>query len=57
MVLSFMRLYLGVELVVAEVERGVDGLEGLKVNVHFLLLAVLRQHSTAVQHKPVVRNY
>ena len=38
------------ELVVAEVEGGVDGLEGLKVNVDFLLLALLCHNGAAVDY-------
>ncbi len=44
---------LGVELVVAEVERGVDGLEGLKVNIDLLLLAFLGQDFTTVDDKAI----
>ena len=41
---------LGVELVVAEVEGGVDGFERLEVNVNFLLLALVGDNSTAVDN-------
>ena len=46
---------LGVELVVAEVERRVDGLERLKVNVDFALLVLVCQNGPAVDHQPVGR--
>ena len=39
---------LGVKLVITEIQRGVDCLERLKVNVHFLLLALLSDNSAAV---------
>jgi hypothetical protein len=45
---------LGVELVVAQVQRGVDGLERLEIDVHFLLFAVVCHHSPRVQHEPVL---
>lgn len=44
---------LRVELVVAEVQRRVDRLERLKVNVHLLLLALVRHDRAAVHHKTV----
>mmetsp|Transcript_61759 Transcript_61759/g.93244 ORF Transcript_61759/g.93244 Transcript_61759/m.93244 type:complete len:256 (+) Transcript_61759:579-1346(+) len=47
---------LNVELVVAEVEGGVDGLEGLEVDRHLPLLSVLCQHRAAVKHQPVGRH-
>mmetsp|Transcript_18612 Transcript_18612/g.70402 ORF Transcript_18612/g.70402 Transcript_18612/m.70402 type:complete len:297 (-) Transcript_18612:283-1173(-) len=47
---------LGVELVVAEVERRVDRLERLEVNVHALLLALLRDDRAAVDHQAVRRH-
>ena len=39
---------LGVKLVITEIQRGVDRLEWLKVNVHFLLLALLSDDCAAV---------
>ena len=39
------------ELVVAEVQGGVDRLERLKVDRHFLLLVVLGQNRAAVDNK------
>jgi hypothetical protein len=33
--------YLSVELVVAEVQSGVDGLEGLEINVDLLFLTII----------------
>lgn len=47
------RRYLGVELVVAQVERRVDGLERLEVEVHPLLFALVGHDSPAVDHQPV----
>ena len=44
---------LGVKFVVAEVQRGVDGLEGLKVDVDFLLLALVRDDRAAVDDQSV----
>lgn len=41
------------ELVVAEVERGVDGLERLEVEVHPLLLALVRHNRPAVDYQTV----
>ena len=38
------------ELVIAEVEGGVDGLEGLEVNVRLLLLALLGHNCAAVNN-------
>ena len=46
-------MYLGVELVVAQVERRVDGLERLEVEVHPLLLSLVGHDSPAVDHQPV----
>ncbi|KAI3478310.1 hypothetical protein L1887_59786 [Cichorium endivia] len=43
-----------VELVVAEVERGVDGLEGLEGEVDLLLLALVCEDGAAVNHETVV---
>ena len=36
------------ELVITEVQRGVDRLERLKVNVHFLLFTLLSDDGAAV---------
>ena len=41
------------ELVVTEVERGVDGLEGLEVDVDLLLLALVRDDGAAVDDQTV----
>jgi hypothetical protein len=46
---------LGVELVVTQVQRRVDGLEGLEVDGHLARLAVLRHHLTAVHNQTVGR--
>lgn len=43
------------ELVVAEVQRRVDRLERLKVNVHLLFFALLCDYSTAVDYEAVRR--
>lgn len=42
-----------VEFVVAKVQRRVDGLEGLKVNVDLLLLAIVSHDCAAVDHEAV----
>ena len=42
-----------VKLVVAEVQRSVDGPEGLKIYCDLTLLAVIRHHSTAIKHESV----
>ena len=47
---------LGVELVVAQVERGVDRAEGLEGVGHLLFLSLLVQAGSAVHHKTVGRN-
>lgn len=47
-------LYLGVELVITEVQRGVDGFERLKVNVDFLLFAFFCHYGAAVNHQTVM---
>ena len=48
--------HLGVELVVAQVEGGVDRLEGLEVDVHLLLFVVVRQNCAAVDDQTVGRH-
>lgn len=47
---------LGVELVVTQVERRVDGLEGLKVDIDLLLLAVVGHDRAAVDDEAVGRD-
>mmetsp|Transcript_3732 Transcript_3732/g.13105 ORF Transcript_3732/g.13105 Transcript_3732/m.13105 type:complete len:297 (-) Transcript_3732:231-1121(-) len=42
-----------VELVVAKVQRGVDWLEGLEVDVELLLLSLIRDDGSAVNHQAV----
>ena len=42
-----------VEFVVAEVQGGVDGLEGLEVNVELLLLAIICHHCACVDDQPI----
>lgn len=54
--LEQLRKSLGVELVVAQVQGGVDGLEGLEVDVDLALLAFLGQDFTTVQDKAVRGN-
>lgn len=44
------------ELVVAQVERGVDRLEGLKINVHLLLFAIFCKDSSRIHNKPIIWN-
>lgn len=46
-------IYLGVELVVAEIEGRVDGLERLEINVDLLLLSLGRDDGTAVDDETV----
>lgn len=46
----------GVELVVAKIQRGVDGLERLKVDVDLALLAFLGEDFTAVDNEAVRGN-
>jgi hypothetical protein len=46
-----------VEFVVAEVERGVNGLEWLEINVDLPLFAFRRQNFTAVDDKAVRRDF
>ena len=45
------------ELVVAEVQGSVDGLEGLKVHVDFALFALLREDFAAVDDEAVGRDF
>ena len=45
--------YLGVKLVIAEVERRVDWLEGLEVPAHLLFLPLLGDDGAAVQNQTV----
>lgn len=45
-----------VKFVVAQVQRRVDGLEWLEVDVDFLFLALVCQNGPRVQHKPVGRH-
>lgn len=47
---------LGVELVVAKIERGVDRLEGFKVNINLALLSFRRDDFTAVDNQSIRRN-
>jgi hypothetical protein len=48
---------LGVELVVAKVQRGVDGLEGLEVDVDLALLAFCGDDFTAVDDEAIGRDF
>ena len=45
------------ELVVTEVERGVDRLERFKVDVNLALLAFLGDNFTTVDHQTIRRNF
>lgn len=47
---------LGVELVVAKVKRGVDGLEGFKIDVNLALLALRGDDFTTVDDQAIWRN-
>lgn len=47
---------LGVELVVTKVERGVNGLEGLEINVNLALLALRRDDFTTVDDQAIRRD-
>jgi len=44
----------GVELVVTEVEGGVDGFEGFKVDVYFTFFAFVCDYCSAVEDKSVL---
>jgi len=46
-----------VELVIAKIERCVDGLEGLKVDVDLFLLAFVRDDGAAVDNETIVGDY
>jgi len=48
---------LSVELVVTEIQRGVERLERLKVNVDHLLLALIRQNGATVDHQAIIGDY
>lgn len=45
--------HLGVELIVAEVQGGVDWLKRLKVNIDFLLLAFLGHNGATVHDQTI----
>lgn len=47
---------LSVELVVTQVERGVDWLEGLEINVNFALLSFRSDNFTTVDHQAIGRD-
>ena len=40
-----------VELVITQIERGIDRLEGLKVDVHFLFLTFVSNDRSTVNHE------
>lgn len=42
------------ELVITEVQRGVDGFERLKVDVDFLLFAFVCHYGAAVNHQTIM---
>jgi hypothetical protein len=46
-----------VELVVAEVEGGVDRLERLEIDVDLAFLALARNNFTAIDDKAIWRNF
>lgn len=46
--------YLCVKFIVTQVKGGVDGLKGLKIDVHSLLLSIISQNGTTVQDKTIV---
>lgn len=48
---------LGVEFVVTEVQRGIDGLEGLEVDVDLALLAFGGDDFTAVDNEAIGRDF
>jgi len=50
-----MKTYLGVEFIVAKIERCIDRFEGLEVDIHSLLLPIIRQDCSAIKHQPIVR--
>ena len=45
---------LGVEFVVAEIERCVDWLERFEVDVHLSLLAIVGNNCTTIEHQAIV---
>ena len=51
------KINLSVEFVVAQIERGIDGLKRLEVNVDSPLLSILSQYSTTVQNESVLRDF
>lgn len=51
-----MHTNLSVEFVVAEIQGSIDRLEGLKVNVDLLFLALRGHNGTTINHKTVVRH-
>jgi hypothetical protein len=53
---STLEANLSVEPVVAKVQRRIDGLEGFKVNGHFLFFVLISQDSTAIDHKTIWRH-
>lgn len=42
--------HLCVELVVTEIEGGVDGLEGLEIYVHFLFFSILCEDGASIHY-------
>ena len=46
-----------VKLVVTQIQRRVDGLEGLKVNIQLLLLAIVGHNSARVYDQSIWRNF
>ena len=47
---------LGVKLIVAQIERCVDGLERLEIDVNQALFAFIRDDCAAIDNQTVIRN-
>ena len=45
-----------VELVITQVKRGIYGLEGLEIDVHFLLLVVICEYRAAIDYETIWRH-
>lgn len=49
-------MYLGVKLIVAEIQGRIDCLERLEINIHSFFFAIIGQDCTTVQNQAVFRN-
>jgi hypothetical protein len=48
---------LNVKLVVAKIQRGIDGLERFEVNVDLLFLSIISYNSSAINYETIGRHY